>query len=348
MKHQIQYTVLIFTVFLLSSCLKEDHFGKSSYNTLYQFVLENQVGDAIIDQNTLLITCSMDSTADINHLSLQSAQLSNFATVSPAIGEYRDYTDTVEVYVTAENGDSKTYKVILQAPKLDVQIANSDFQQWYDSGNGYPQIGNAVDPLIWTTGNAGAILAGNIPTYPEVIGDNDSIAILETMRVLIGPRIAAGSLFTGLFELNISNPPASIKPGIPFTGKPSGFQLDIKYSPGEENLDGDGNPLSYDDEADIYVLLEVRSGEEVKRLATAWYRSSDAYTDWHSLELDLVYGALDASYPDYMKPADGQYAEATESPTHISIIMSSSAGGGEFAGAIDSKLQVNNFELVYD
>jgi hypothetical protein len=60
-----------------------------------------------------------------------------------------------------------------------------------------------------------------------------------------------------------------------------------------------------------------------------------------------VYGALDSSYPDYMKPADGLYADPSALPTHISVIMSSSAGGGEFEGAVGSLLEVNDFELVY-
>jgi hypothetical protein len=237
--------------------------------------------------------------------------------------------------------------VVLQGAKQNEQIPNSGFQSWYDTGNGYLEPGTGPDQIIWSTGNAGATLAGNIPTYPEVIGDNDSIAVLETMKPFLGPRIAAGSLFTGLFELNITNPPASVKDGIPFTSRPTHFRLKMKYQPGEDNRDKDGNALTYDDAADIYVLLEIRSGDDKTRLATAWYRSSEAFPDWNNMEIPFVYGELDNSYPDFMKPADGVYADPSSTPTHISVIMSSSARGDIFEGALGSKLEVNDFELVY-
>lgn len=348
MKLKLLTAILITGIVFLSACLKDDHFGQSPYNTLSDYVLEGQIGNAIIDQNTGIINCSMDSMADISNLALLSYEISNYASISPDIGEVRDYSDTVDVIVTAENGDSRTYKVVLQEPAEQEQISNSDFQDWYDTGAGYLQPGTDGNNIIWNTANEGAILTGITPTYPEIIGDNDSVAVLETMAVVFGPRIAAGSLFTGLFELNIINPPESIKPGIPFSSRPTAFSLKMKFQPGPENLDGSGNPLPYDDEATLYVLLEVRSGEEVKRLGTAWYRSSDTYTDWHQLEVDMIYGALDNSYPDYMKPANGLYAEADESPTHISVIFSSSAEGDVFAGAVGSKLSVNDFELLYD
>jgi hypothetical protein len=344
----IKILSIIFGLALLfESCLKDDHFGKSRYNTLTNLVLDGQLGNASVNQETGVVICSMDSTADVTQLEVIDYGISNYASITPGIGEVLDFTDSVDVVVTAENGTPRTYKVVVEGAKQNEQLPNSGFQNWYDTGNGYLEIGTGPNNIIWNSGNAGAVIAGNIPTYPDVIGDNDSIAVMETFAVVFGPRIAAGSLFTGMFELDIINPPNSIKPGIPFTSKPTAFKLKMKFQPGLENKDGNGNPLTYDDEADIYVLLEVRSGDDIKRLATGWYRSSEAFTDWHELEVDLTYGPLDSSFPDFMKPADGKYAEATETPTHISVIMSSSAGGGEFAGAVGSKLQVNDFELVY-
>lgn len=332
---------------LFGSCIKEDQFGQSKYNTLYNYILEGQLGDASVDQATGLVTCNMDSTVDVRNLKLTSYNISNYATINPQTGDVLDYTDTVECTVTAENGIPRIYKVVVQDAKQNEQIPNSGFQQWYDTGSGYLEPGTGPDKIIWSTGNEGAIIAGNVPTYPEVIGSNDTTAVLETMAVTIGPRISAGSLFTGTFELNIINIPASIKPGIPFTSRPVSYKLNMKYVPGETNLDGQGNPVPHPDEADIYVLLEVRSGDDTKRLATGWYRSSDTYSDWFTLEMDMIYGALDSSYPDFMKPANGEYADPSATPTHISVVMSSSAGGGQFQGAVGSILEVNDLELIY-
>ncbi|MEJ2595951.1 MAG: PCMD domain-containing protein [bacterium] len=347
MKRLQHFLLVILLLQVTTACLKDDHFGQSPYNTLYSFELEDQIGEASIDQVTCIVQCSVDSTADVTSLVLVDYRVSNYASLNPGPGIPLDFTDTVFYTVTAENGNTRVYKVILSEAKQNEQVRNSGFQDWYDTGNGYLEIGTDADNIVWSTGNAGASISGVIPTYPEVMAENDTAAIMETKSVSIGPRIAAGSLFTGIFELNILNPPKSIKPGIPFSSRPAAFKISMKYQPGEENKDGDGNPLPYDDMADIYVLLEVRNGDAKQRLATAWYRSSDTYTDWHELQVDFMYGELDGSYPDFMKPEDGQYADPSATPTHISVILSSSAGGGEFEGAVGSLLSVNDFELIY-
>jgi hypothetical protein len=347
MKKLLHILILLGFTIVLSSCLKDDHFGKSSYNTLYSFVLEGQLGNATIDQNNNTVTINIDTTVDVTSLALMSYSISNFAAISPEVGETLDYSDTAYCTVTSESGIARVYKVVIQGAKQNEQISNSGFQQWYDTGNDYLEPGTGPDNVVWSTGNAGAVIAGNIPTYPEIIGDNDSIAVLETMKVILGPRIAAGSLFTGTFELNIADPPSSVKAGIPFTSRPTYFKIKMKYQPGDENQGTNGDPLTYDDSADIYALLEVRSGDNTSRLATAWYRSSETFTDWNNLEIPFTYGELDSSYPDFMKPADGVYADPASTPTHISVIMSSSARGDIFEGAIGSKLEVNDFELVY-
>ncbi len=347
MKRLLNILLVMLVIQVTTSCLKDDHFGQSPYNTLYSFKLENQIGEASIDQVSGIVQCSVDSLADISSLALVDYQISNYATLEPGKEVSVDFTDTVEYTVTAENGNIRVYKVVLTEAKQNEQVPNSGFQDWYDTGNDYLEIGTDPDNIVWSTGNAGAAISGNIPTYPEVMAENDTIAVMETKSVFIGPRIAAGSLFTGFFELNILDPPKSIKPGIPFNSRPASFKIQMKYQPGEENKDGDGNPLPYDDMADIYVLLEVWNGDEKQRLATAWYRSSDTHTEWNELQVDFVYGELDGSYPDYMKPADGNYADPSAYPTHISVIMSSSSGGDKFEGAVGSLLTVNNFELIY-
>ena len=84
----------------------------------------------------------------------------------------------------------------------------------------------------------------------------------------------------------------------------------------------------------------------------AWFRSGDSQSDMITKEVDFIYGALDASYPDYMKPIDHGYVSEDSAafvlPTHITFVASSSFDGANFAGAIDSNLIIDDVEMVYD
>jgi len=98
-------------------------------------------------------------------------------------------------------------------------------------------------------------------------------------------------------------------------------------------------------------LLEIRLGGKIERLATVWFRSSDAQSELKSLELPVIYGALDNSYPDYMKPPSNTYVSADSAffvlHTHITFVASSSYDGAKFSGAIGSTLIIDDIEMLY-
>ena len=85
---------------------------------------------------------------------------------------------------------------------------------------------------------------------------------------------------------------------------------------------------------------------------TPWngqFRSEDETSDWTLLERDLVYGELDASAPDYIKIKAGEtYADPSETPTHISVVFTSSADGDVFIGAPGSVLIVDDGLLIVE
>ena len=58
--------------------------------------------------------------------------------------------------------------------------------------------------------------------------------------------------------------------------------------------------------------------------------STEDWTQWHQIELDLVYRDL------------------TTTPTHIIISCAASKWGDYFEGCDSSKMWVDGFELVYD
>jgi hypothetical protein len=343
--------ILLLSILVLSACIKEDYFGKSSFNKIISFALPQQLGASQINHDSLLIRVTVSDEADITAIAPTTLTISNFATISPVKEQVRDFSDSVVYTVTAEDGSQADYTIYVDTDAPEIQIPNSGFNNWYVTNAGYSQIGTGPNDTIWCTGNEGVVTMGDANTLPLVSG-NDTVAQLTTQKLgflaqLVGQGIAAGSLFTGTFELNIANPPESPQFGTPFIARPKSFSIDFRYIPGDEMTNGFGNPIAGNDSLDIAVLLEDRSSLPWKRVATAWYRTDETTPDWFELKLPLIYGQqVNPAY--YEIPTNGVWGTGDETPTHISIIFSSSARGAFFEGAPGSELLLNNFQLYYD
>lgn len=343
----------LFFVLLCVGCVHDDHFGLSSRKVIKEFTIPNQSGTVSIDNENLTIEIPVSLDFDISSVTPTSIVLSNMASISPNENETVDFSMGNVIYsVTAEDGSIAEWTVILKLQQSEIQLPNSDFNLWYDDG-GYPELGDGNNTSTWGTANKGLSLVGGYNTEPIYDGSSGNYAKMTTIAAPAVVRIAAATLFTGYFKdgfPSVSDPRSNINFGIPYTSLPTAFKVKYKYQFGESYEDGDGNPLSGSDAADIYVLLEQWIEQEEittkKRVGTAWYRSSDIIANWTDLNLNITYGELSSSEPDYMKPADG-YASAGSKPTHITVVFSSSALGDFFTGAIGSVLEVDNFELIY-
>lgn len=343
--------ILLIAAITLTSCLKEDYFGKSSFNKIIAFTLPQQLGASNINHDSLTIRITVSEDADITAMAPATLTISNFASVTPGKDEVMDFSSPVSYQVTAEDGSSSTYTVNVTTDSPQIQLPNSGFDQWYQTNTGYYQIGTGPTDTIWSTGNEGVVTLGDANTLPLLVG-SDTVAQLTTLKLgslaqLVGQGIAAGSLFTGTFELNIANPPESPRFGTPFIGRPNSFSVMYRYLPGNELTNGFGDVIPGNDSLDIAVLLEDRSTTPWKRVATAWHRSEASVPDWTLLELTLEYGQLmDPAH--YEIPDEGTiWGAGNEEPTHISVIFSSSARGAFFEGAPGSELLLNDFRLHY-
>ena len=185
---------------------------------------------------------------------------------------------------------------------------------------------------------------------------------------IAGKGVAAGNIFTGRFDIGNT---VNARPvfGIPYTQMPKAFQVDYKYTPSKGLIDGKRKPIEGEDAMDMYLILEKRDGDDVKRLGVGWYRSGDTQTEWETKVIDIVYarngqapqgvkeyakqvlkyghnGDTSATDPSNMPEATWGDA-ASERPTHIIVVFTSSYLGDYFIGAPGSKLIVDNFELIY-
>ncbi|WP_297097629.1 PCMD domain-containing protein [uncultured Draconibacterium sp.] len=357
MKKSVYITVILLVLF---SCVKEDHFGLSPYGNIKKFLVSNQAGNAVIDNENQTVTIEIPGGVELSSLVIQEMELSSFATADKAVGDVIDLSDEATINVIAEDGSEHAWAIESFVASATPQLDNGDLNAWYKTSSDYYEPGADAASTIWGTGNQGTQILGKIATAPYDLGNNNLAARMETYDlglagVPLKTPIAAGSLFTGYFDsdkLDPTDPEAAVIFGTPFTGRPVKIRFTYSYVPGAVNEDRYGNVLDYDDSCDIYAFLEVRLGGETQRLGTAWFRSSEVQSELITTDMPVIYGPLDDSYPDYMKPEDGNFVSGDSAtyllPTHISFVASSSYDGANFAGAVGSVLIVDDVELVYE
>lgn len=352
-------TYILLLIVALQSCVKEDYFGYSPYGNIKSIEVSNQASQAVIDMDNLSVSIELPPGIDATALEIQALELSSFATSDKVVGELLNLSNTETITITSEGGQVTIWTIEPFVASSTPQLANGDFNFWYKTDGGYYEPGQDASTTIWGTGNPGTQILNLLATTPLEISDGNYAAYMETLdngklAGAFGTPISAGSIFTGVFDsdaIDPADPQAAITFGTTFAGRPSSFLFKYQYSPGDENKDKDGNTLPDGDMCDIYAYLEIRSGGETERLATAWFRSGDVQTDMVSKSIEFTYGELDATFPSYMYPENGEYVSADSAsfvlPTHIIIVASSSYDGANFSGAIGSKLILDDLELIY-
>jgi hypothetical protein len=343
---------VLLIVLLLWSCLSEDHFGKSQLKQISYFTVPGQVGNTQIVEDSLLIRLSVGARVDLTRLFADSIQISSYASISPGKGDLQDFSIPVSYQITAEDGSTVSYRVIISKEAETPQLENSGFDDWYTpSGKNYQEPGKDEN-TIWASGNPGVVTLGKANVEKTEIASGDFGAKLITrdlgpLAQLVKQGIAAGSMFTGKFALDISNPLNSAKFGVPFTARPKSFTITYTYVPGTVYKNGQGQVLDKQDHADIYLLLENRDGNISKRIGTAWFRSGEKVDSPKEITIPITYGSLPAGSPAFWLPANGLFGDAKDEVTHLSFVLASSAEGANFEGGVNSTLIVNNLRLNY-
>lgn len=347
-------------VAVFTSCIKEDHFGESEYANIKKMEVSNQSGNAVINSADATVTVEIPGGVDLSEITIQTLELSSFATSDKQVGDVIDLSDDVVLTIVSENGTSRQWTISAFVASAEPQLDNGNLNQWYKTATNYYEPGASAETTIWGTGNGGTQLLNKLATIPKDLGDGNLAAQMETLDngplgQLAGTPISSGSLFTGFFnpdKISTTNPEAAIEFGTPFAGRPGKIKMKYSYTPGEVNKDKSGTVLDTGDACDIYALLEVRLDGNIERLATAWFRSDDLQSDLVTVEIPFTYGALDNSFPGYMHPENGQFVDADSAlfmlPTHIVFVASSSYDGANFAGAVGSTLVVDDVELIYE
>ena len=317
-----------------------------------------------------VVTFAVRGGADVSALS-PVLTLSPGATVEPASGSTHDFSQGPVIYtVTSEDGKwQRRYRVNVVPTMVTVtDTLRFDFehyeletatQRYYMWHNTLPDGSLGND---WATANAGYRISMSTaapmdyPTTPLAQGYDGAAVCLMTRDTgpfghMANKRLAAGNMFLGTFDIRIamSDHLHATRFGIPFTDRPDRFTGYYTFEPGPMVQDYYGNPIvGRTDSADVYAVF---------------YRNHDAagnevvlYGD-NVLSSDLIVAVAEL---DYVAPTSQwtawdvkfEYREEVDEQLlanrgySLAIVFSSSSAGGDFIGAIGSRLCVDKVRLI--
>jgi hypothetical protein len=317
-----------------------------------------------------VVTFAVRGGADVSALS-PVLTLSPGATVEPASGSTHDFSQGPVIYtVTSEDGKwQRRYRVNVVPTMVTVtDTLRFDFehyeletatQRYYMWHNTLPDGSLGND---WATANAGYRISMSTaapmdyPTTPLAQGYDGAAVCLMTRDTgpfghMANKRLAAGNMFLGTFDIRIamSDHLHATRFGIPFTDRPDRFTGYYTFEPGPTVQDFYGNPIvGRTDSADVYAVF---------------YRNHDAagnevvlYGD-NVLSNDLIVAVAEL---DYVAPTSQwtawdvkfEYREEVDEQLlanrgySLAIVFSSSSAGGDFIGAIGSRLCVDKVRLI--
>ena len=323
----------------------------------------------VLSTDTAIIF-NVRSDADVSALAPEFT-LTPGATVIPASGTVHDFSNgPVHYTVTSQDGQWQRHYTVSVIPTaiILVDTLHYDFehfeletakQRYYTWHNLLPDgtLGND-----WATANAGYRLSMSTaqpmdyPTTPLIEGYDGAAVCLKTCDTgpfgkMANKRLAAGNMFLGTFDIGIamSDHLHATRFGISFADVPQRFIGYYTYEPGPTVQDFYGNPISgRTDSASVYAVF---------------YRNHDAegnevvlYGD-NILSSDLIVAVANMGYvapTAQWTPWDVkfEYHEAIDEQLlanhgySLAIVFSSSASGGDFIGAIGSRLCVDKVRLI--
>ncbi len=381
--HVIQRNILatalsLLMMVMMTSCFGEEPAGcEADIETVTlhadnpeQFFFQLTDSMQVVFSTDTEITFAVRGDADVSALS-PILTLSAGATVEPASGSTHDFSHGPVTYtVTSQDGKWQRSYSVSVIPTL-VTVSDTlryDFehfeletatQRYYIWHNLLPDgtLGND-----WSTANAGFRISMSTakpeeyPSTPLLEGYDGAAVCLTTRDTgpfgrMANKRLAAGNLFLGTFDIRIamSDHLHATRFGLPFTSRPDRFTGYYTYQPGETVQDFYGNPIAGRiDTADVYAVFyrnhdaagnelvlygdNILSSEQIVAVAKLGYVApTSQWTAW-----DVKF--------EYREEIDEELL--ANRGYSLAIVFSSSSAGGDFIGAIGSRLCIDKVRLI--
>ena len=266
-----------------------------------------------------------------------------------------DFTEEQTFTVTSQSGINKSYNI-------SVQEMNYSFEQNFDgkwvASSGYEEPGYG-----WSTSNGGLSFIKMMNMYDGewVVSkaEDGSAKILSAdtkgadMWIAQVPKVTSGTVFNGIFSVNVSNTLKSTQFGTPCINEPISFSGKYKYTPGEvyylcpnpttaahvaqvdeSKVDAPAiNAVLY--EADTYSFDTLDGTNLLTSDKIAAIASVDG-----SEQADYVHFDIDFEWQN------GKSWDATKK-YKLAIVCSSSKDGDKFSGAPGSVLYIDDLKVNF-
>jgi len=207
-------------------------------------------------------------------------------------------------------------------------LPNMNMEEWID----YPNYESPSPYGVWTSANK--VVDLNPAIYPQLLFKTDdahsgSYAAKAVSNTAVGMPLLAGSLSTGLFEVNLNDFLKSMIIGVPYKSRPTRFQGYYKYYPG------------WDEQSQGLDSCEIRTS------LTRW--------NFNAGEREKV-GEAVMRRQDTIVGQDGGYVFfdleleyfLDGNPDTIDMVFAASAGGEYFKGVVGSTIFVDDITLIFE
>lgn len=331
------------------------------------------------EDGTIVFEVLKDVTTDDLKKLVPTIEVSAKATVTPASGATVDFSSNKAIFtVVAEDGSSKIYTASISGRAF---VVSYDFEEW-DPVTHKPMFGDEktfTTPTGWCTSNYGIVEMGIFKPMlgvsgwlvtEESEGHNGKSALLRTINSKGGvggliPTITTGSLFLGTWSTNASNTLNSTKFGNQFNnslGRPVAVKGWYKYESGKDfytcesdSTDKATIDVSKGEYADQYsIKVSLYTTEEYDETGFSDYLTGESgdnnfYTSSRVVAKGGVEGgSTDGQWKEFTITLDYGDAEFDINQKYrFAIVCSSSKEGDKFWGAPESKLWVDDIEVIY-
>ena len=329
--------------------------------TSFTFDASNSANAAVfgttLDQDNRTISVTVQDGGDLTAL-VPTIEVSAGATVSPASGTAIDLSNGQSVIYTvvAEDGTASEYTVFVSGRAAYFY----DFETWTSEGAMYPE--EITNPVGWATcndavgliKNMGPMLGhpeynGEYPVRPTENGVTGKGAIIESVYTVKGnlmgqtiPAVTSGTIFLGTFNAvaAMTDPMATTEFGILFEDKPLAVTGWLKYTPGEDFYNENGEIIDKQDLGTVNaVLYEVTSEDETLNGSDIY--TSDKICATGSFETagaaDFTEFSFDLNYVKDYDPAKTY---------KLAVIFAASKEGNQYRAASGSIMVVDNVTII--
>lgn len=374
----------------LSSCIREEAANAECDITGVDSAWVNQLYDSHIIRSTNYFVSNnalmffKEKDADCSSLA-PIFTLTPGATINPANGTVRDFSEPQTYTVTAEDGVwKKDYTVSFILPLLNYKQdfartelggSTSQYENFLFAQDVTPAASvvpgtNTHTPdiaylsHIWASGNGGYAFTGmakspeDYPTFSSAESDGNTYARLETKATgsfgeAVNMRIAAGNLFIGEFreQSAMLYPRRATRFGLQILqGEPRTLQGKYKYTSGPDFTDetGEIRPEMHDT-CDIYAVVYEVDPRDFVPLNGDDVLSSDRIVLMARID-DPGEPQEWTHFAEPFKAKNGKTFDPQrleENGYAITIVITSSRQGAYFRGSVGSVLMVDDIEVTY-